>query len=839
MPTLIITEKPNVAERIAKSLGKSDKKNYKGVSYFEVGDFFVAPAVGHIFGLREKKNNGWVYPVFDIEWVPSHLISKSSDFTKKYLDSIEWLSKKCTKFINACDYDVEGEVIGYNVIKHGCGENPHSENVFRVKYSTLTKESITKAFDKIEKIDFGLADAGLSRHTLDWYWGINLSRALSNAARRIHYTTLSIGRVQGPTIRLLALRELSIRAFKPEKYWQLEMICEKERIFNAIHVKDKFSNEEDPVKIKEKCKDKAKVTDIVSKKSKQEPPFPFDLTTLQTEAYKHLKIDPRRTLEIAQILYTNALISYPRTSSQQIPEDIDCVKILKQLILQKDYVDSCTEIIDSKKTQPVKGKNDDPAHPAIHPTGELPAKLDKETKSLYDLVVRRFLAGFGSNAIRQSVTVTLDNNGEEFISKGNSTVEPGWHIHYEKYAKFEENELPLLAKNDIVDVKDLIIHAKETKPPKRYTPASIIREMEKHNLGTKATRSQIVDILFKRGYVTGKSLEVTELGLSVVDAMEKYCPDVISERLTKRIEDRMEAIQKGEMNKEEVIELGKKKLLQILKKFKENEQNIGQTLVKSILKSKQKIDAVGKCPKCQNDLTIIRLKFGNKFIGCSNYPDCSNTWPLPKDSIKKSGKCSECDYSTVSVSPKGGKSYKMCVNPDCPTKKSNGEISNPGKCPKCGSPLTVRKSRYGTQFIGCSGYPKCNHIWGLPKDEFLEAGKCEKCGYPKIKYGKVEIVSCVNTGCENSKSPERHIAVEVGKCPKCQKDLLIRKSRYGSFFIGCSGYPKCNHIWGLPKDEYEITGKCEKCGYLKITVKPKDKDIYTICVNTDCEKNKV
>ena len=136
MRTLVITEKPNVAERIANSLGKADRRTHGGVAYYEVGDIVVAPAVGHIYGLRERNYKGWVYPVFDIEWVPSYKINKNSEFTKKYLDNLKYLARDCGQYINACDYDVEGEVIGYNVIKYACDTDPHSKKARRVKYST-------------------------------------------------------------------------------------------------------------------------------------------------------------------------------------------------------------------------------------------------------------------------------------------------------------------------------------------------------------------------------------------------------------------------------------------------------------------------------------------------------------------------------------------------------------------------------------------------------------------------------------------------------------------------------------------------------------------------------
>jgi DNA topoisomerase-1 len=756
--------------------------------------------------------------------------------------------------VNACDYDVEGEVIGYNVIKYACNADPNGKNIGRVKYSTLTKESILKAFGKIGPIDSGLAYAGLTRHTLDWYWGINLSRALTNAARSgKSFKTLSIGRVQGPALKMLATREHSIQKFKAETYWEIEMLCFKDMDFSAMYeagkrlfslsqepaasdIEDGFHalgllsngesiqsvkkdeeeestdqwsvignkgsrwvmtketdgkeelltvriegdkereitlwikpDTEDPTKlniiqeeiknaqaakkVKENCGPKAMVTDVASKRYKQTPPFPFDLTTLQTEAYRHLGIDPRTTLEIAQNLYTSAYISYPRTSSQQIPDDIDCKKILTDISAQAEYSELCRRLIANNKFKPQKGEKTDAAHPAIHPTGERPNKLEGQQKRVYDLITRRFMAAFGEDAIRQTVTIKLENNKEPFTAKGTTTIEHGWHLYYGPYAKFEENELPLLAKGDIVDVKDVIIHEKQTQPPKRYSPASIIREMEKRNLGTKATRSQIVDILFKRGYLSGKSIEVTPLGLSVVDALENFCPLVLSEELTRKFEEEMDQITKSKIDSEKVLKEGKSKLTEILDEFKKNEAKIGQTLGKSIIASKHQQNSVGKCPKCQNDLIIRSSKLW-QFIGCSNYPNCTQTWQLPRDPLEKSKECKECGYSTVTLKPKGKKRYTLCVNPQCPS-RSQGKIDGSmGKCPKCKCDLVVRTSRYGGQFIGCSGYPKCNNLWSLPREMLEKSGICEKCSFARITVkpkDKEPYSMCINPECETRK----------------------------------------------------------------------------------------
>ncbi|MFH1055689.1 MAG: DNA topoisomerase, partial [Candidatus Altiarchaeota archaeon] len=372
----------------------------------------------------------------------------------------------------------------------------------------------------------------------------------------------------------------------------------------------------------------------------------------------------------------------------------------------------------------------------------------------YDLIVRRFMATFGKDAVRQTVTVNLENNKEPFIAKGNTTVAKGWHVYYGPYAKFEETELPALEEGDVVEVKDVIVHKKETKPPKRYTPASIIREMEKRNLGTKATRSQIVDILFRRGYVDGKSLEVTQLGLSVVDALTKYCPAVLSEDLTRKFEDEMENITEGKLTSEAVIEEGKTTLEAILTEFKANEAKIGQALVKSIVDSKRKKMGVGKCPKCGSELVIRASKLGNQFVGCSNYPKCTHTWPLPKDAFKKIGECKECGYAVLTSNSRGKRKYNICVNPECPSKKHSKIAGDIGKCPKCGSELTVRTSRYGGQFVGCTGYPKCTNLWPLPKDTFEKIGQCKECGYAVITVspeGKGKYDVCVNPECPTRK----------------------------------------------------------------------------------------
>ena len=674
MSTLIITEKPSVAERIAKALGKPKKHMLRGAVYFQVGDIFIVPAVGHLYSLKEKNSGFWSYPVFDIEWAPVYEISKDSEFAKPYLENISEIAKRCDFFINACDFDTEGEVIAYNILRFACKVDPKSDKVKRMKFSTLTKEAIINAYKNLIPTPIGMALAGLTRHFLDWFWGINLSRALTLAVRKARgYTTLSIGRVQGPTLKILADREREIQNFKPEPYWELEIIVKKNgKKVTGKHINGKFWDKTQAEKAKNNCSSKAVVKKILSKRIIQTPPCPFDLTTLQTEAYRIFKITPQQTLEIAQNLYTNAYISYPRTSSQKLPADINFREIIKNLSKIDEYSNIAKELLSKSELTPTNGKKDDPAHPAIHPTGVIPEKLNSKEKKIYDLICRRFLATFSREMVKESRKVELVSGKEVFIIEGSSIIDPGWYSIY-RYAKVKDEEIPNFNKGETLEVIKINLLEKETTPPKRYTPSSIVREMERKNLGTKATRSQIVEILFKRGYIRGESIEVTPLGLKVVETLEKYCPLVLSESLTRKFEKETQAIEEGKLESEKVIEEGKMTILKISQEFKNNEAKIGSELAEAFRKSNK--ETLGDCLKCSGSLVLRKSKFGGYFIGCDNYPECDFKLSIPKGDIKIAGSCKKCGYKKLKVRIKTKNKKRgyvvFCVNPECPTRRKN------------------------------------------------------------------------------------------------------------------------------------------------------------------------
>ena len=678
---LIITEKPKVSFRVAQALssGKVVKETYKKVSYYIINrdgkNVVVAPAVGHIFTLRQKAG-AHDYPIFDIEWVPSYEASASSAFTKAYVDVLKKLSKNATSYVNACDFDIEGSLIGYNAIKFIFGDAA-VKKARRMKFSTLTPEELAKAYSqKSEHLDFDMVDAGIARHTLDWLWGINTSRALSHAYKALtgRYLTLSAGRVQTPTLKILDERQKEINKFVPEPFWVLSALLTKNgEELTAIHETEKFFDSKSAEEAYARCKGKsARVSGLEKRKFDQKPPFPFNLGDLQTEAYKIFKFTPKVTQAIAQNLYEQGIISYPRTSSQKLPKGIKPKDLIKKIGKIKKYEELASKLIYQAVLKPNEGPKADPAHPCIYPTGEFPKKLTKQESALFDLIVKRFFAIFGKAAVRETVTIQFDIGGENFIAEGTRTLEPNWHEFYQPYVRLKEEELPELEKGETLVVKSLDLTEKETQPPKHYSPASILKKMEQIGIGTKATRANILQTLYDRSYITGKNqLEVTGFGSSIIETLVSHVPELTSEQLTREFEEDMEKIREGKIKKEKVIEGAKETLKKIAEKFKQHEKEIGEKLRASYTKTEKEQATLGTCPKCKKPLIIRRSKrTGKQFVGCSGYPNCDMSYPLPQNAlIIKIGKnCEHDGLPIIEVRRRGKRPFRMCIDPKCPSK---------------------------------------------------------------------------------------------------------------------------------------------------------------------------
>ena len=721
---LLVAEKPDAAKKIAEALadGKVIKESNNGVPYYIIThknkDIVIGAAVGHLYTVAEKVKGGWKYPVFETEWKESSEVSKGAAYTHKYVATLKKLAKDANEFTVCTDFDIEGETIGLNVVRFICKQ----KDANRMKFSTLTKPDLIKAYEnKLKHLDWGQANAGETRHFLDWMYGINYSRALSIAIRHAgQFKIISIGRVQGPALKILVDKEEDIKKFIPVPYWQIELHGEaQKKEIIANHKTDKFWKREEAEKVHKSCKGKkAVVKEVTRTRFKQEAPEPFDLTSLQVEAYKTLGISPKNTLEIAQTLYTEGFISYPRTSSQQLPKELNLKNILQELSKNQTYAQLSKTVL-SGKMIPKQGSKTDPAHPAIHPTGIQPKGLDDRQARLYDLIVHRFFAIFGDPAVRETMKVEIDVNNEPFLTSGTITVEKGWHTLYGKYVMLKDEELPDIKKGDEINVKDILLLDKETSPPKRYTPASIIKELEKRGLGTKATRAEIVDTLFQRGYVHENSIQATDLGIRTVAVLAKYMPEMLDEQLTRHFEDEMEEIREKKITGDQVLNEAKSAITKILDKFKKNEKSIGEELLKATLETRDELSYVGKCKKCGiGDLQIRRGKYGF-FVACNRYPECATTFALPSNAkvVPARKECPVCGYPMVKVIRARRQPQEICINKDCPTKKeleAEAPKLPPEKmiCPNDGGTFVLKQSFYG-KFYGCSNYPKCRTMMKL------------------------------------------------------------------------------------------------------------------------------
>jgi DNA topoisomerase-1 len=746
----MISEKPDAAQKIAQALADKgtllEEKNNKTRYYWFKRNgrhYLVLPAVGHLFTLRDLEKGKWSYPVFENEWVAVFEANKLASYAKQYYQNFVDFSKNISEVIVCTDYDNEGSVIAYNILRFILKR----KSAKRMLFTTLTKEELNESFEAAaENADKGMINAGLARHHLDWMYGVNITRALTLALKsaRNGFHLLSTGRVQGPTLNILCEKEEEIMGFIPKDYWHISLKWNKE--FDADYKEGRIFDELLANKIFSACKaeKKAIVKDVKKSESAIMPPFPFSLTSLQNECYSQFKYNPYVTQQIAQKLYTNALISYPRTSSEKLPQKLGFKKIIEQLSSQPVYKKFCDELLKLKELTPNEGKKDDSAHTAIYPTGEVPKGLSIQEKNVYDLIARRFLSTFKEPGVKENMKIVLDVKNYEFVSNGSVIIKKGWIEFYGKYYKNKELMLPDIKKNEYADIGSLSNDKKQTEPPNRYSHSGIVSEMEKRGIGTKATRAAIVKTLNDRGYIIDESIRVTKLGLGVNNSLKKYCPRIISEDLTKKFEEQADLIEINKETKENVIIQAQEILIDISNDFKKNEKLIGMELSAALEESWKEQSNVGKkmgqCPKCNNDLVIMySKKNGQEFIGCSKYPDCDTTFSLPKGDYKALGKnCELCKAPLVLISKN---EYESCLNNNCESRVA-------GTCPDCKKNLRLMFSRRGSRFIGCSNFPKCTKLYSLPgkgKVEFIHKS-CPKCGGPLVLIEGEK--TCLNKECK-------------------------------------------------------------------------------------------
>ena len=660
---------------------------------------------------------------------------------KGIIRSLKNLAKKADSVVIGTDFDREGELIGSDALRQ-IREVAPDVPVSRARYSAFTKAEIDHAFNNLVELDQDLADAGESRQYIDLIWGAVLTRYLTTARFSGFGNTRSAGRVQTPTLALVVERERERMAFKPEDYWVIfgEASHGEDDPFKVSHTTARFWDKDaaDAAYANVAQAKEARVTAVERKSRTQRPPAPFNTTSLQAAAAAE-GISPARTMRLAESLYMDGLISYPRVDNTVYPSSLDLKDCVRTISKVPQYAPTCKALLSQPKLTATRGKQETTDHPPIYPTGAAdPEKLQPAAWKLYNLIARRFLATLMGPATIEGTKVTFDVNGEPFQASGNVLANPGFRSIY-PYGLKKDDQLPELHEGDVCDVEKMDLLAKQTEPPARYSQGKLIQEMEKRGLGTKSTRASIIDTLYQRKYLKNDPCEPSQLGMAIIDALNTYAPRITTPEMTSELEDDMTKVAEGTDTQTQVVTHSRALLAGMMDGLIEHTEDLSEAIADAVTADAK----IGVCPKCGRDLVVkTSAKTRGSFAGCMGWPDCDVTYPLPQGRIEalegEAAVCPDCGAPRIKVQPFRQKAYETCINPACPTNREpDVEV---GVCHACaeagrtGKLIAHKSERTGKRFIRCTNYDDCGTSYPLPQRGKLEATgeECPDCGAPMV-----------------------------------------------------------------------------------------------------------
>jgi len=658
---LIIVESPTKSKTLQKFLGP---------------DYTIKSSFGHIRDLPVDELG------IDIEnnFKPKYVVLSKS---KKVISDLKKEVKKAKTTILATDEDREGEAISWHLSKALDLKKPQ-----RIVFHEITKSAIEEALKNPRQIDMNLVDAQQARRILDRIVGYKLSPFLWKKVAR----GLSAGRVQSVTVKLVVTREKEIEDFKPQEYWTIEALLKKEEEFEASLIKKdiKTKKEADEI-LKDLERAEYKIEKIDKKETKRNPLPPFTTSTLQQESWKRFRLPAKFTMSIAQRLYEKGHITYHRTDSVSLSQ---LSLSLANKFIEKKYGKNYYNFRKYKS----KGKTQE-AHEAIRPTfpQKTPEeiKLDKNQYKVYDLIWRRFIACQMASAVFDSTSIDIKANKYTFRISGQVLKFDGFLKVYP--IKFEENDLPKLKENEILELIKLIPSEHFTQPPARYTEASLIKALEQNEIGRPSTYAPILSTIQNRNYIEKneqRRFRPTEIGTVVNNILVKHFPKIVDIEFTAKMENDLDEIAE---KKEKWVDICK----DFYQPFNENLQKKYKEVDKKDVTEKP---TNKKCPKCGSDLLIRLGRFG-KFYACSTFPKCKYT-----ESLKEN---------------------KLNI-----------------KCPKCEKgELSEKRTKKRKIFYGCNQFPKCDFaLWDKPLNE-----KCPECDSLLIETKRKQI-KCSNEDCQFKKN---------------------------------------------------------------------------------------
>ena len=741
---LIVTEKENAARRIAEILsdGAATGETRAGVPVYRWGDTRCVGLAGHVVGLDFPAEYSNWRDAEPVELVHADVVTTP---TKGDIVAVlQDLAADADRVVIATDYDREGELIGKEALDLIRDVN-QSATAERVRFSSITEGAVQEAFAEPETLDEDLAAAGEARQVVDLVWGAALTRFLSLSARQMGEDFISVGRVQSPTLKLIVDREREIEAFDPEDYWELfadlgadgevfeaQYVYEADDGTEADRVWDGASAEGVHADLADAGT--ATVADVTSYTRTDAPPAPFDTTSFISAAGS-LGFSANRAMSIAEDLYTAGHVSYPRTDNTVYPEGLDLADLLDEFSATREFGDDADSLAGGD-LDPTAGDEETTDHPPIHPTADVPDRgaLSEDEWTVYELVVRHFLATLADPAEWEHLRVVATAAGHDLKANGKRLLEPGYHAVY-PYGSTAENYVPAVSEGDDLALEDVRLEAKQTQPPRRYGQSRLIEQMADLGLGTKSTRHNTIEKLYDRGYVEDDPPRPTRLARAVVEAAEEYADLVVDEEMTRQLEADMTAIAEGESDFEAVTQSSREALERVFEELTESREELGEFLTESLKADK----TLGPCPESGHDLLLRRSRQGSYFVGCDGYPDCEYTLPLPSDGEPQllDERCEDHDLRHVKML--AGRSTFVHGCPLCAAEAADEAADRViGACPTCGEThggeLAIKTLRTGSRLVGCTRYPDCDYSLPLPRRGDIEVTdeRCEEHDLPEL-----------------------------------------------------------------------------------------------------------
>jgi DNA topoisomerase-1 len=825
--SLVIVESPAKAKTINKFLGKG---------------FVVKASMGHVRDLPKSPKKGSI-GVDEKTFEPDYVVLPAK---KKTLTELKEAARKADAVYLAPDPDREGEAISWH-LKHELASS--NDTFYRVQFNEITKKAITSAIEHPRPIDDNKVDAQQARRVLDRMVGYKISPLLWDKVRR----GLSAGRVQSVALRMIVEREAEIRAFKSEEYWSITARL-------AADLPPEFEAKcllENGKKIAPGSQADAdailagiqgaewRVASVTAKEKRKSPPPPFTTSKLQQDAARRFGYPVSKTMRVAQGLYEGkelgergsvGLITYMRTDSTRVSEEA--------LSDVRAYIGATygPAALPEKPRYFKTAKDAQDAHEAIRPTTiELPPSavapfLAKEELNVYTLIWNRFVASQMEPAVFDTTSADISAGRFTFRASGQVTKSAGWLAVYQEQEeasrkedeKEGENEsaLPPLAEGQALDCKGVTPHQHFTQPPPRFSEATLVKELEENGIGRPSTYAAIMQVIQLRDYVEKEKGRFfpTPMGELVTGLLVKSFGDIVQVAYTARMEQELDEIEEGKLPwKDALREFHGKFSADLELAWKEMENVKAREIATDIT-----------CEKCGKPMVQKWGRYG-EFLACSGYPDCKNT--------REIGGASSMGAAPASADGNGAGQTAAAAGGAASTEAApaaGGENEIKENCPKCGSPMVVKRGRFG-QFLACSSYPACKttrrlHVGAEGKmetrpDVALDE-HCPRCSKNLVKrHGRFGEFTCCSDypTCRYIKMKETGV-----HCPKpdCGGMIVERRSKRGKTFFGCDRYPDCDFVlWNRP-----VARACPRCKAPWVTEKITKRDgRVLICETETCD----